>query len=154
MGSNVETWTAERVDHFRGLLAKGLSFGAAATLIGVSRNAAIGKAKRIGLESSYHPQKNPRATIVRKAKYRPRRRDVSVRPVLQAIYDAPPTQPGEFLMIRLFDLQTHHCRFPIGDPLDAAFAYCGHDYANGSAYCAYHHRVVYTPPMKRIKERT
>ena len=44
-------WTEERTTHLANLLAGGLSFGEAAKVLGVTKNAAIGKAHRLGLVS-------------------------------------------------------------------------------------------------------
>ena len=41
------------------------------------------------------------------------------------------------------------CKWPIGDPADASFGFCGHGSAEGSPYCAEHARVAFQPAKKR-----
>lgn len=44
----------------------------------------------------------------------------------------------------LCDLTHFSCRFPIGDPLDEGFGFCGATKKIGSSYCERHHRLAYT----------
>jgi GcrA cell cycle regulator len=53
-------------------------------------------------------------------------------------------------MVKLVDLEGDHCRFPIGDPKDEAFGFCGHPKAD-SAYCRAHAALCYTAPETRRK---
>jgi GcrA cell cycle regulator len=41
------------------------------------------------------------------------------------------------------------CKWPIGDPADATFGFCGHSSVDGSPYCAEHARVAFQPAKKR-----
>lgn len=51
----------------------------------------------------------------------------------------PPEPPPTVSAVRLEELQANHCRWPIGDPQDAAFGFCGADKANHKKpYCAGH----------------
>ena len=43
-------WSEERETEFRGYYAEGISHGTIATRMGITRNASIGKAHRLGLE--------------------------------------------------------------------------------------------------------
>lgn len=45
------------------------------------------------------------------------------------------------LMVQIEDLQSHQCRWPIGDPRTDAFAFCGHPKRVGSSYCPTHWRL-------------
>lgn len=48
-------------------------------------------------------------------------------------------------------LQSHHCRYPIGDPRQPEFRYCGRfQYGNGP-YCLEHQQLCYVPPHLRYK---
>lgn len=38
-----------------------------------------------------------------------------------------------------------HCVFPLGDPPDADFAFCGAVAREGGSYCSHHHAVCYKP---------
>jgi hypothetical protein len=39
--------------------------------------------------------------------------------------------------VALLELKSHHCRWPIGDPV----LFCGADKMDGSSYCRHHHGV-------------
>lgn len=65
-------------------------------------------------------------------------------PIAPAIEDAPLSCER----VTLLDLRPHHCRFPLGEPASADFAYCGAQKVKGS-YCAAHARLSYLPKPKR-----
>ena len=50
---------------------------------------------------------------------------------------------GEMRRIALAQIGEVECRWPIGDPLQEDFAYCGLPIARGHAYCAGHCRLAY-----------
>jgi GcrA cell cycle regulator len=45
------------------------------------------------------------------------------------------------------------CKWPIGDPRDADFHFCGRGSAEGLPYCSDHARRAYQPPARRSGER-
>jgi hypothetical protein len=45
------------------------------------------------------------------------------------------------------------CRWPLGDPTEEDFAYCGLETAKGRSYCAGHCRMAYRPPKAPARER-
>ena len=49
----------------------------------------------------------------------------------------------------LLELTEHSCRWPIGDPGDADFFFCGGPTASSLPYCAHHCRVAYQPANVR-----
>jgi GcrA cell cycle regulator len=53
---------------------------------------------------------------------------------------------GEMRRIGFADIADVECRWPLGDPTQDDFAYCGLQIAKGHAYCPGHCRVVYRPP--------
>jgi GcrA cell cycle regulator len=62
------------------------------------------------------------------------------------------------LMVRPLDLETTHCRWPIGDPQADDFGFCGHpNHAReegGSWYCPAHKRASVNPKTKRQDEKS
>jgi hypothetical protein len=57
-----------------------------------------------------------------------------------------PTRPT----ISLHNLQSHHCRWPIGDPGSPDFGFCGDAIRDESVpYCTGHCRIAYVPINKR-----
>jgi GcrA cell cycle regulator len=53
----------------------------------------------------------------------------------------------------LLELTEETCRWPIGDPGQADFFFCGGQTITSLPYCAYHSRVAYQPPNARRDRR-
>ena len=164
------SWNDERVDALKKLWADGLSASQiAGRLGGVTRNAVIGKVHRLGLAG--------RATTSRMKSHRPRVRTAQAvkrgllrtRPVgsagpspLKSLYlaDAEPyLPPAEELVIPLNErkyiqtLTESCCRWPIGDPQQPDFHFCGKQKVPGLPYCEVHARRAFQPPQARRRER-
>lgn len=161
-------WTDERVETLKKLWADGLSASQIAKeLGGVTRNAVIGKVHRLGLSGRATPSRPPRRAV---APRRPRPA-VRVRPAAPvAAGDGPPTAPtprtviqtssvkvepqklpsGEYATV--LTLSDHICKWPIGDPGDTAFRFCGRKSSATSPYCDAHATQAYQPPKRRRRE--
>ena len=50
-------------------------------------------------------------------------------------------------------ISDHMCRWPIGDPSDGEFHFCGRKVKVGSPYCEAHARKAYQPQQPRRSER-
>jgi GcrA cell cycle regulator len=149
------SWTDERVEVLKKLWSEGLSASQIAKeLGGVTRNAVIGKVHRLGLSGRATPSRPP-SRIVRTPRPRP-----SLRPALRLAGAAAPPPPlppipvdpqpmpnGEFATV--LDLSEHICKWPIGDPGDPRFQFCGRKTKSGAPYCEAHARMAYNPPKKR-----
>lgn len=46
-------------------------------------------------------------------------------------------------------LERHDCRWPIGDPKNADFHFCGERSLAGRPYCEPHWRMAFQPPKSR-----
>jgi GcrA cell cycle regulator len=159
-------WNDERVELLKKLWADGLSASQiAGRLGGVTRNAVIGKVHRLGLSG--------RATTSRMKSHRPRVRTQSAKrlmkprfasgnPAFRNLYLAdtePYVPPAEELVIPLKErkyiqtLTEVDCRWPIGDPQQADFHFCGKQKINGLPYCEVHARRAFQPPQARRRER-
>ncbi len=55
---------------------------------------------------------------------------------------------GEMRRVGLAEIGEVECRWPLGDPTEDDFAYCGLPIAKGHAYCAGHCRLAYRPPHR------
>lgn len=150
-------WNEERVALLRKLWAEGLSASQIAKQLGgVTRNAVIGKVHRLGLAGRATPSR-PAKRPVRTA--RPRIVGATA-PRIRPAVAAPSTPMPELEPVRLSDGKTvsvltlteQMCKFPIGDPNDADFAFCGRS-ASCGAYCTDHARVTYQPSQAK-KRRT
>lgn len=126
-------WTEERVARLRELWEEGLSARQIAEgLGGITRNAVIGKANRMGLS------KPTKSSMTRKQNRQ------EVKPVL-----APPVTGGATIL----QLSSNSCRWPLGDPGDENFRYCGAPASQSAPYCEYHARLAYQPASSRDSKK-
>ena len=151
-------WTDERVEELKKLWSEGLSASQIAKQLGgVTRNAVIGKVHRLGLSGRATPSRPAR----RPAKpSRPRTTTAIAEPV-RAVRPAPslptavpsaPVEPavlpsGEFATV--LTLKDSMCKWPIGDPAQASFRFCGRKTTASHAYCDAHANMAYQPSQKR-----
>lgn len=153
-------WSEDRIKRLKELLDQNLSAQQVAWRLGnVTRNAVIGKAKRMGF-ALQPPQNPPRPSYVIDRTSAPRKRRahvtagrltqqitprVPVRPEFPAepvvihedIYVAPENRKG------VLALTSADCRWPIGDPREADFHFCGGPRVPGLPYCEGHCKRAY-----------
>ncbi len=147
------SWTDERIATLKHMWQDGHSAGRIAIeLGGVTRSAVIGKVQRLGLAGRStrvtRPPGRPRTTTLRvpAPRLRPAARSlaaVQTREVVSApIAPEPPPvdTPDDVAPSRcsLMDLKRESCRWPIGDPGEADFGFCGGKAVDGLPYCAHH----------------
>jgi len=131
------TWTKERTARFCELHAQGVPFREiAAALGGMTVNACIGKAHRLGLvvrpaRGHGGAVKNPKPKPVRQRAFKPL-------PEVPTLRFTAPIEEIASGSITLLDLKSHHCRWPEGDPI----LFCGAAKQDGSSYCAEHARIA------------
>jgi GcrA cell cycle regulator len=151
-----EGWTEERIEMLKKLLFDGLSLKQIGRELGITRNSVVGKAHRLGLSKGGVPA-SIAATPVPRGPRRIKRRPQNITPVLAHINRAdpglPPTlstpTPEDIPMGErktLMKLLNNDCRWPIGDPRDPDFGFCGAPKCAGSSYCAGHARIAYRKP--------
>jgi GcrA cell cycle regulator len=146
-------WTDERVTLLRKLWAEGLSASQIAKQLGgVTRNAVIGKVHRLGLAGRATPSR-PAKRPVRTARPRvmgptvPRLRPASTLPAV-IIPDLEPLKLEDGKAASVLTLNESMCKFPIGDPTDENFAFCGRG-ASAGPYCNDHARLAYQPSQAK-----
>lgn len=165
------SWTDERVELLKKLWTEGLSASQIASRMGgVTRNAVIGKVHRLGLSG--------RATPTRTARPRPRRARAPSHPSGQTMFRssgntalkvqqemepeaAPEPEPTPIREIEIppgerrtiLTLTEHTCKWPIGDPGDEEFHFCGRKPQAGMPYCPHHARIAYQPVQDRRRQR-
>jgi len=140
-------WTDERVERLKKLFADGWSATQIAKdLGGITRNAAIGKLHRLGLRRGWSAGREAsqfvkhQAALKREAKApKPRAHPPGV--------PLPKERPHEGPVVELLYLGARHCRWPIGDPQESGFGFCGGE-ADGP-YCDDHAQVAYQPPQAK-----
>lgn len=140
-------WDDDRnIDLLKEKWAEGLSCAQIAKEIpGATRSAIIGKVHRLGLAGRANPS---RPTTTRKP-VEPRR-PAAPRPPPAPKPPPPDTvekaAPVEELAgtATVFELASHMCKWPIGEPGDDSFRYCGRRRGEGP-YCEHHTRLAYKP---------
>lgn len=55
--------------------------------------------------------------------------------------------------LSLIQLSERTCKWPIGDPLQEEFHFCGNDSGDSSPYCSYHSRLAFQPSAERRRAR-
>jgi hypothetical protein len=146
------------------LWLSGYSSGECARRLGVSRNAAIGKLKRLGLLGRDRPRLPIMARrvdiqlptdfpkVINRPPKKPRIRQ-NQRPLPPPEpYQAPPPPPvppiGSF---SLLDLRHNSCRWPNGERPD--YRFCGMPRVGEGSYCAEHHAMAHSRGSQRDYDR-
>ena len=167
------SWTDERVEVLKKLWMEGLSASQIAGELGqgVTRNAVIGKVHRLKLSARAKPAtSSQRARPAHRSPRRAsgstsssmgtmKRRTMSAAPTIGATalkqsedldaepYIAPNTvhelviPEGE--RVSLLELSEMTCKWPIGDPLNSDFHFCGRGSLEGKPYCEFHSKRAY-----------
>ena len=159
-------WSDDRVEQLKTLWTEGLSASQIARALGgVTRNAVIGKVHRLGLSGR---AKTPSSAAPRPRKARPAQHMMRVsRPVSRGntalahafevemepdpiAYDnvVPMSQ-----RLTLLELNESTCHWPVGDPSNPEFFFCGGKALSGLPYCAHHSRVAYQPAADRRRQQ-
>lgn len=154
-------WTDERVELLKKLWAEGLSASQiAAELGGITRNAVIGKVHRLSLSGRAKPAGGPRPRRPRAPRAPRAPRPATIGNTALKLERAPlprrlPVLEDVVVPIPLkksiLELNEHTCRWPLGDPTEEAFSFCGHEPRESGPYCEYHSRVAYHPQLRREK---
>ncbi|WP_310496815.1 GcrA family cell cycle regulator [Sandarakinorhabdus sp.] len=153
-------WTDERIAKLKQGWEGGMTASQIAEMLGegVSRNAVIGKAHRLGLESRPSPVKAGEDTApaaapapVAAAKAAtitpqpvPAPAPIAVKPAARK-----PVKTGKAARTTLLDLNDKVCKWPIGHPGDADFHFCGQPSQAGFPYCTEHCLVAYQAQLPR-----
>ena len=130
-------WTDERVTELTRFWQEGYSARQIAERLadGITRNAVIGKANRLGLS------KPSKSSVTRQ-----NRQIERVEKIRQL---QPPMDEGA----TIFSLTASTCRWPIGDPGDLEFHFCGANSKVAAPYCDYHAAMAYQPPKAKNAHR-
>lgn len=148
------SWTEERIEELTRLWEAGQSASQIGKSLGMSKNAVIGKAHRLKLPARPSPiraasastrpaMRNTPRPVQRQrppgsGKARPHLE--SVTPVAPAPRQAPPRIAPRQVRRRA---DGRGCLWPIGDPGDADFHFCGGESVPGKPYCDTHCAKAY-----------
>tara|TARA_B100000965_G_scaffold286073_1_gene243951 strand:+ start:415 stop:873 length:459 start_codon:yes stop_codon:yes gene_type:complete len=140
-------WTYERIEQLKKLWEEGLTASRIAAELGdITRNAVIGKAHRLGLSGRMVSKKpNSGISIIRKKKINIPRNQKIIQ--ISSPSDDEPMNPTPFS-----EIKDGLCRWPIGEPENSDFKFCGRSTNEGFVYCQTHHKVAYQP-LTAVRER-
>jgi GcrA cell cycle regulator len=150
-------WTPEHSQALREHLASGMSYSGIADAINAkfktaySRNATIGRARRMGLGGFDRPADLPRLPPKDQAPNLKR-----VRERYAAEFKRPPAFEVVPMKLRCVEIDPRHlslieleagdCRYPYGgDAEGEAITFCGHPQREGTSYCAPHFHLTRGP---------
>lgn len=172
-------WTEDRIAVLKAGWESGMTASQIAEKLGegVTRNAVIGKAHRLGLESRPSPVKGgddatasttataaataAAATPVGKAAppavpppvpkgaSTASAEAVASAPVVAKPVAKPVRRTGKVAKVTLLDLNERICKWPIGHPGEPDFHFCGKPVQTGFPYCSEHCAQAYQAQMPR-----
>lgn len=166
------SWTDDRVELLKKLWLDGRSASQISNELGggVTRNAVIGKVHRMGLSGRAKAADVP--IVIARPKDRQPARPATSRPTGPAVRGnlalaftpAPAVRPAprqnENVVVpiservTLMELREAMCRWPLGDPTQADFRFCGiRSPGSQTPYCAHHASIAYQPAQDRRRER-
>ncbi len=140
------SWTDDRVAILKKLWGEGRTAAQIAEeLGGVTRNAVIGKAHRLKLSNRQSPipqAKKVAAPKPQNQNKKPASEATATRKKIKQYVDDGRKR------IPLADLKPGTCRWPMGDPRDKDFGFCGCKALPGLPYCLEHAQVAYQPATR------
>lgn len=146
------SWTDDRVELLKKLWGEGKTASEIANILGdVTRNAVIGKAHRLKLSGRNSPiQSTAKKTIVH-ASNSNTNAETSATPTRGRPKKQPQDPIGDIPVkrIKLADLKDRQCRFPLGDPKDKDFSFCGCRAVPGIPYCMEHAHIAYQAATRK-----
>jgi GcrA cell cycle regulator len=153
-------WAEQHSQALREYLRTGLSFAQIAKAINArfntaySRNATIGRARRLGLSGPERPeqparpkrqqpnparQKKMRARVLAEPRLKPAVRERAAALQLRCVGIVP-------RHLSLLELDNGDCRYPYGGEKEGeAITFCGHPRREGSSYCVSHFHLTSGP---------
>jgi GcrA cell cycle regulator len=157
-------WAPEHCQALQDYLARGMSFAEIAREINArfgtayTRNAAIGRSKRMKLAAPKRPAKPPKAKPQKSSRSAPKSREQRAAEPVRPTAAPRPEQPQRVepvklrcvgispRLVSLIDLEPLDCRYPYGGDKDnEPIAFCGHPRLPGSSYCAPHFHLTRGP---------
>lgn len=145
-------WTLETEGALREMWATGAASREIANKLGTTRNAVIGKARRMGLSSrgkTFVSQQPAAPTRAERKKLlslsdNPERKPLHWSPMVTRL-EKPSNAP-----VGILDVAFHHCRAVVGaDETSRRLAlFCGAQIVEGKSYCPYHQSIYYQKVLR------
>ena len=120
-------WTEDKIKKLKKMWQVGKPTAIIAKTLGMSKNSIIGKVHRLNLKVRPSPIKTD---------------TVKVKKAPQKVIEK----------VGLMDLKLTTCRWPIGDPKDDDFCFCGKPTVTGKPYCSEHCKEAYVNVITEEKE--
>lgn len=155
-------WTDETVEELKKMWDRGMTTGQIAKALNVTKNSIIGKVHRLCLTARPSPIKKlpgKESTSVAKEEKPAKAPKSSAKsaPVAEVVKEIPEpsvAKPAatfvEETNIPLVKLDNHTCRWPLGDPRDDDFCFCGKRVRTGQTYCEEHAAIAYVRNGKKV----
>jgi len=143
------SWTDDRIEQLKSLWTEGLSASHIAKVMGgISRNAVIGKVHRLGLAGRVGAPRGERIRL-------PSAPRAAMRAHVQqpSVVEEEPIVLDDGSFATVLTINDRMCRWPIGDPSEHEFHFCGRKPKPGSPYCEAHARKAYQPQQIRPEKR-
>ncbi len=162
-------WSEETILRLRALWAEGLSTAEIGRRMGISKNAVVGKAHRLGLPARPSPIRREGVRSGAARAPLPKRPTGPTLPPLAtasaAPVEAPPppaakpagaparaAAPRPVARPAMTGGRLHVCCWPLGDPGTPSFRFCDAEAMGGKPYCAEHAELAYVRVRDRREE--
>ncbi len=158
-------WTDKMVEDLKVMWKQGLTTGEIGKRLGVSKNSIVGKVHRLQLDARPSPIKkkedntpkdtasvpetSPQKTQTKDKKTADTQEKKEQKNISSTPVTTIKTEKKHDGHVHLTDLDNHTCRWPIGDPKDENFHFCGKKVKIGQTYCEEHAALAYVKPTKK-----
>ena len=145
------SWNQQKVDDLKKLWNEGVATSRIGEQLGFTKNAVIGKAFRLGLERRQNSRKKTAQSqsVSSVTMYR----ETSVTGNSQITPKREVTRRREKFSFKKSIVGTgsfKSCQWPIGDPLEEGFHYCGGQHIPTKPYCIEHYKKAYNVDEKYL----
>ena len=145
------SWNQQKVDDLKKLWNEGVATSRIGEQLGFTKNAVIGKAFRLGLERRQNSRKKTAQSqsVSSVTMYR----ETSVPGHSQITPKREVTRRREKFSFKKSIVGTgsfKSCQWPIGDPLEEGFHYCGGQNIPTKPYCIEHYKKAYNVDEKYL----
>jgi hypothetical protein len=153
----VDPWPAEKIAQLRKLRAEGKSYKECGEALGITRNAALAKAKRLKVPSPAKAAAPPKTVSRARLKPKPPTEDHPWKPAPAAKKaDGPAVATKPMPKLRVVEVETmprilanlgpHQCRWPLDDPgpgnMDRTLFCAADGVEDGHVYCEAHRQLA------------
>ncbi len=158
-------WNEEAVEELKRMWDRGMTTGQIAKALNVTKNSIIGKVHRLCLTARPSPIKKTetaeennnkeKCKPVKQTQKQVKEKEIPARKEKELMKQPAPSvaekpTATEVAHIPLVKLDNHTCRWPLGDPRDEDFCFCGKKIKTGQTYCEEHAAVAYVKPGKKF----